>query len=61
MAVLAAPDDRAVHGARVEIYAQRRRDATSLMAKGIYEAAVKQSAERAGIAVPEMTRERPLG
>jgi len=60
MAVVAEPANGAAHGARVDIYAQRRRDATSLMAKGIYEAAVKQSAEQAGIPVPEMSRTRPL-
>ena len=32
----AAPDDRSVHAARAEIYAQRRTRETSLMAKGIF-------------------------
>jgi alkyl sulfatase BDS1-like metallo-beta-lactamase superfamily hydrolase len=43
MAVLAAPEDKAAHGARAEIYAQRRQHETSLMAKGIYGAAVRES------------------
>ena len=59
MAAQAAPDDRAVHAARVDIYAQRRLDASSLMAKGIFEAAVRESADKAGVPVPEMTRTRP--
>jgi alkyl sulfatase BDS1-like metallo-beta-lactamase superfamily hydrolase len=60
-AVQAVPDDPAVHRARCEIYAERRRQAQSLMAKGIFEAAARQSADRAGIAVPEMSRTSPLG
>jgi alkyl sulfatase BDS1-like metallo-beta-lactamase superfamily hydrolase len=56
MAVLAEPDHRGAHAARVEIYAARRRAATSLMAKGIFEAAVHESADRAGVPVPPMGR-----
>ncbi len=59
-AVQASPNDPAVNRARVEIYARRRRDASSLMAKGIFEAAVRESAERAGVAVPEMSRAQAL-
>jgi alkyl sulfatase BDS1-like metallo-beta-lactamase superfamily hydrolase len=43
MAVLAAPDDKAAHGARAEIYAQRRQRESSLMAKGIFGFAVRES------------------
>jgi alkyl sulfatase BDS1-like metallo-beta-lactamase superfamily hydrolase len=46
MAVLAAPDDVDVHGARAEIYQQRRSDETSLMAKSIFGEAAQESAER---------------
>ncbi len=59
-AVKSAPGDAEVNVARVEINARRRMDASSLMAKGIFEAAVRQSAERAGVPVPEMSRARPL-
>src|SRR5262249_1758223 len=60
MAVQAAPDDAAVHQARCALYAQRRREATSLMGKGIFEATARGSAEAAGIPVPEMSRVSPL-
>lgn len=39
----AAPDDHAVHGARAEIYLQRRKAESSLMAKGIFAAAARDS------------------
>jgi alkyl sulfatase BDS1-like metallo-beta-lactamase superfamily hydrolase len=39
----AEPDDRAVHGARAEIYLARRQAEHSLMAKGIYAAAGRAS------------------
>ena len=45
MAVQAAPDDREAHGARAEIYEQRRKAESSLMSKGIYGWAVRQSTE----------------
>ena len=44
----AAPDDRAIHGARAEIYLARRKAETSLMAKGIFLGAAKESQEIAG-------------
>ncbi len=47
---LAAPDDRRVHGARAEIYEQRRQAEPSLMAKGIFRAAGRES---------EVVRDRP--
>jgi alkyl sulfatase BDS1-like metallo-beta-lactamase superfamily hydrolase len=47
LAALAAPDDRAVHAARAEIYTGRRSEELSLMARGIYAAAARESAERA--------------
>ncbi len=43
LAGLAAPDDPAVHGVRAEIYEQRRTAEMSLMAKGIYRAAARES------------------
>jgi len=43
MAVQAAPEDKAAHGARAEIYAERRRRETSLMAKGIFAGAARES------------------
>lgn len=48
----AAPDDGEVHAARAEIYERRRRAETSLMTKGIYAAAVRDSQQRAGIEPP---------
>ncbi|NNE74460.1 MAG: MBL fold metallo-hydrolase [Acidimicrobiales bacterium] len=48
LAADAAPDDTTVRGARADIYTQRRRHETSLMAKGIYRWASDQSAEHAG-------------
>jgi glyoxylase-like metal-dependent hydrolase (beta-lactamase superfamily II) len=60
MAAQAAVDDPDVHDARVRIYATRRAQAMSLMAKGIFEAAVNESAEIAGVPVPEMSRARVL-
>ena len=38
-----APDDREVHEARIEIYQQRRRIETSLMAKGVFQTEVSNS------------------
>jgi alkyl sulfatase BDS1-like metallo-beta-lactamase superfamily hydrolase len=46
LAARAAPEDRAVHGARAEIYAGRRAHELSLMARGIYGAAVRESEAR---------------
>jgi hypothetical protein len=46
LAVRAAPDDRALHGARAEIYEARRHRETSLMAKGIYAEAARDSQSR---------------
>jgi alkyl sulfatase BDS1-like metallo-beta-lactamase superfamily hydrolase len=43
MAVLAAPGNKSAHGARAEIYAERRQRETSLMAKGIFGSAVRES------------------
>lgn len=41
---LAAPDDPLVHGARAEIYEVRRKAEPSLMAKGIFRGAARESA-----------------
>jgi alkyl sulfatase BDS1-like metallo-beta-lactamase superfamily hydrolase len=42
-AVQAAPDDAAAHGARADVYAARRAEEASLMAKGIFRAAERDS------------------
>lgn len=52
LAAGAAPDDARVHAARAAVYRERRRGETSLMARGIYAAAERESAEKAG-AEPE--------
>lgn len=48
LATQAAPDSRTAHAARAEIYTARRRAELSLMAKGIYADAARQSAAIAG-------------
>lgn len=60
MAALVAPDDPEVHEARMHVYVARRRNALSLMAKGIFEAAVTESAAIAGIEPPALARARVL-
>jgi alkyl sulfatase BDS1-like metallo-beta-lactamase superfamily hydrolase len=40
---LAAPDDAAIHGARSELYMARRKSESSLMSKGIFAAAARES------------------
>jgi alkyl sulfatase BDS1-like metallo-beta-lactamase superfamily hydrolase len=47
LAVQAAPDDREAHAARAEVYARRRDEATSLMAKGIFRTTAEDSARKA--------------
>jgi alkyl sulfatase BDS1-like metallo-beta-lactamase superfamily hydrolase len=42
----AAPDDAEVHRARAEVYMQRHRAASSLMAKGIFASAARESEAR---------------
>lgn len=42
-AVQAAPDDRSAHAARADIYLRRRKQELSLMAKGIFGAAARES------------------
>ncbi|MDX1650356.1 MAG: alkyl sulfatase dimerization domain-containing protein, partial [Myxococcota bacterium] len=46
-AAQAAPDDAAVHGVRAAVYRERTARESSLMAKGIYRAAARDSAARA--------------
>jgi alkyl sulfatase BDS1-like metallo-beta-lactamase superfamily hydrolase len=46
MAVQAAPDDKHAHGARQAVYQARRKNESSLMAKGIYGAAERESAKK---------------
>jgi alkyl sulfatase BDS1-like metallo-beta-lactamase superfamily hydrolase len=52
LAVQAAPDDRAAHAARYEIYLARRKTESSLMAKGIYGAAAAESLQIAQPGAP---------
>jgi alkyl sulfatase BDS1-like metallo-beta-lactamase superfamily hydrolase len=47
MAVLAEPENRKAHGARAAIYGERRKRETSLMAKGIFGAAARESEGKA--------------
>jgi alkyl sulfatase BDS1-like metallo-beta-lactamase superfamily hydrolase len=44
MAARAEPESREIHAARAEIYSRRRREELSLMAKGVYGAAARESA-----------------
>jgi alkyl sulfatase BDS1-like metallo-beta-lactamase superfamily hydrolase len=53
MAALADPDDVEVHRARAEVYQRRRSEELSLMSKGIYGAAARESADKAGIEIPK--------
>jgi hypothetical protein len=39
----AAPDDPDIHTARAEIYEMRRKQESSLMSKGIFKSAVRES------------------
>lgn len=48
MAAQAEPENREVHGIRAAIYGQRRKAEASLMAKGIYGWAERESAKKAG-------------
>ncbi len=43
MAANAAPEDRSVHEIRADVYTRRRREATSLMARGVYRGAIRES------------------
>ena len=52
LAALAAPEDGAVYAARSELYGRRRAVELSLMARGVYAAAARESAERAGTSQP---------
>ena len=57
MAALADPDDIEVHRVRAEVYQRRRNEELSLMSKGIYGAAARESAGKAGVDLP---KGRPL-
>lgn len=48
LAAQAEPEDARVHAIRAEVYAERRRRETSLMAKGVYGAAARDSRAKAG-------------
>ena len=46
MAVMAEPENRKAHGARADIYARRRDRERSLMSRGIFGAAARESQEK---------------
>jgi hypothetical protein len=46
LAAQAAPEDETVHAVRAAIYGERRDHGTSLMARGIYGAAARESEQR---------------
>ena len=55
-AASAAPDDRQVHEARAKIYTARAVQESSTMSYGIFRAAAAESAQKAGITLPENPR-----
>lgn len=55
-AVAAASDPRAAHEARMRIYTARADEATSTMAHGIFRAVAVESADKAGVPPPPMSR-----
>ncbi|MFQ5827793.1 MAG: alkyl sulfatase dimerization domain-containing protein [Candidatus Methylomirabilia bacterium] len=48
-AAAAEPESREVHAARAEIYSARARASTALMTRGIFSAAARESADKAGV------------
>ena len=48
MAALAEPDSREAHAARAEVYGKRRKEEASLMSKGIFGFAERQSKQKSG-------------
>jgi len=55
-AVAAAPEDKPAHEARARIYDTRARGERSTMAHGVYAAAARESAEKAGLPPPDDQR-----
>jgi alkyl sulfatase BDS1-like metallo-beta-lactamase superfamily hydrolase len=55
-AVTAAPEDQAAHAMRMKIYAARAAESRSTMSHGIFRAAAIESAEKAGLTVPDDSR-----
>jgi alkyl sulfatase BDS1-like metallo-beta-lactamase superfamily hydrolase len=55
-AAFAAPDEKAVHEARARVYAARAEQSSSTMSFGIFSSAARESAQKAGIAPPDMRR-----
>jgi alkyl sulfatase BDS1-like metallo-beta-lactamase superfamily hydrolase len=55
-AVMAVPEDVAAHTARMKIYATRAAQSRSTMSHGVFRAAAVDSAEKAGVEVPEDLR-----
>ncbi len=60
-AARATPTNADVHRVRADLYARRRFAASSLMAKGIYLATARSSADVAGIDIPAMPQTNVLG
>jgi alkyl sulfatase BDS1-like metallo-beta-lactamase superfamily hydrolase len=50
LAARAEPGSERIHGVRAAVYGERRRRETSLMAKGVYGAAARESEAKAGLA-----------
>jgi len=48
LAALADPEDSRIHTLRAAVYLERRRQETSLMAKGVYGAAARESQAKSG-------------
>jgi alkyl sulfatase BDS1-like metallo-beta-lactamase superfamily hydrolase len=55
-AAFAAPDDTAVHAARARIYAARTEQSNSTMSTGVFSAAARESAAKAGLPPPQIRR-----
>jgi len=55
-AATAVPENRQMHETRAKIYAARAAEASSTMSFGIFRAAAMDSAQKAGITLPETTR-----
>ena len=55
-AAFAAPDDKAVHEARAKIYTARTAGSSSTMSVGVFGAAARESAQKAGLPPPDIRR-----
>jgi alkyl sulfatase BDS1-like metallo-beta-lactamase superfamily hydrolase len=59
LAAQADPESREVHGVRADIYERRRKTESSLMARGIYGYAARESAALTDPGRPDPSDERP--